>query len=94
MPCMQLTKDRKFYRMGEARCTENSRFDAIHRLYRSTGVSKSYVFLGHSFGCLAIGRGGSCLYIEALLIDSRLADQVSIARGKGPAQRTISSVES
>jgi hypothetical protein len=34
------------------------------------------------------------LYIEALLVDEELADQVWVAWDTGSAQRTISSVES
>jgi len=34
------------------------------------------------------------LYIEALLVDGELADQIRVAWDKGPAQRTINSVES
>ncbi len=34
------------------------------------------------------------IYIEALLVDDELADQVWEAWDKGPAQRTISPVES
>ena len=34
------------------------------------------------------------IYIEALLVDGELADQVWVAGDTGPAQRTINSVES